>query len=59
MTQPTPTKPGLTSRERTKLIAEAFRHGWPFKVHPNGAIELTPPTMQASTDPFDLVDMRR
>lgn len=52
-------KPGLTSRERARLIAEAFRQGWPFKVHADGTIELTPPTVQPGSDPFELLDLRR
>ena len=50
---------GMTPRERARLIADAFRNGWPFKAHPDGTIEVMPPTMQKPADPFDLVDMRR
>lgn len=55
----TPTPSTLTPRERAKLIAEAFRKGWPFKLHPDGTLEVYPPTMQSASDPFELMDMRR
>ncbi len=41
------------------IIAEAFRRGWPFKVLPDGTVEVTPPTVQKQQDPFELVDMSK
>lgn len=55
MTPPAP----MTARERARWIAEAFRRGWPFKVHPDGTLEVAPPTVQAASDPFEMVDMHR
>jgi hypothetical protein len=49
----------LTPRERARIIAEAFKRGWPFRVMADGSVNVTPPSVTGSTDAFDLVDMRR
>lgn len=56
----------MTSRENSlppralhRIISEAFRRGWPFKVLPDGTVEVTPPNMQTPQDPFDLVDLSK
>ncbi len=48
----------LSPRERARIIAEAFRKGWPFTVTADGGIEVTPPKTTPD-DPFELVDMSR
>ena len=50
--------PRLSPRERTRIIAEAYRRGWAFKALPDGGIEVTPPATPPD-DPFELVDMSR
>jgi hypothetical protein len=47
----------LPTRSLNRIIAEAFRRGWPFKVLPDGTVEVTPPATQSPQDPFELVDM--
>jgi len=49
----------LPTRSLNRIIAEAFRRGWPFKVLPDGTVEVTPPAVTPPQDPFDLVDMSK
>lgn len=53
------TEAGLSARTVRAIVDEAFRRGWPFKVHPNGTVEVSPPAQSAPRDPFELLDMSK